>query len=50
MNLKIKTSESSKKNSLKIRFCPKSNNRFEYDRLASIRNIQIDRKTSRHLR
>ena len=43
MNLKIKTSESSKKNSLKllfiifsylrsIRFCPKSNNRFEYDR------------------
>lgn len=44
MNLKIKTGESSKKNSLKIaffiifsylrsiRFCPKSNNRFEYDR------------------
>ena len=44
MNLKIKTSESSKKNSLKIAFllcflisvqfvfCPKSNNQFEYDR------------------
>ncbi len=44
MNLKIKTSESSKKNSLKIAFllyflisvqfvfAPKSNNRFEYDR------------------
>ena len=62
MNLKIKTSESSKKNSLKIAFllyflisvqfvfaCGQTIDLNMTDKPLS-GNIQIDRKTSRHLR
>ena len=62
MNLKIKTSESSKKNSLKIAFllCFLISVQFVFAQNQTIDlnmtdkplsgNIQIDRKTSRHLR